>query len=225
MTLLAGFDDAGRGPVLGPMVIAGVSIEEKDEHLLKELGAKDSKLLSPIQREELFEKIKSLAKSYHIEIISPQEIDKAIDSTNSNLNDIEAITFAKCVNALKPDVAVIDCPSTNIPAYTNHLKTYLKVSPKIQCEHKADVHHPVVSAASILAKVTRDREIEKIQKKIKENIGSGYPADPFTKEFLKNNWNKYPEIFRHTWATYRAYSKEGFKNKGKNKTQKSLAEF
>lgn len=224
MALLAGFDDAGRGPVLGPMVIAGVAIDEKDEHLLKELGAKDSKLLSPKQRKELFEKIIKLVKSYHIEIIPPKEIDKAIDSTNSNLNDLEALTFAKCINALNPDIAVIDCPSTNIPAYTNHLKTYLKVSPKIQCEHKADFNHPCVSAASILAKVTRDREIEKIQKKIKENIGSGYPADPFTKEFLKNNWQKYPEIFRHTWATCRAYSKEDFKFKGKNKN-KSLGDF
>ena len=219
--ILFGADDAGRGPVLGPMVIAGVTIDEKDEHLLKEIGAKDSKLLSPKQREELFDKIKSLVKSYHIEIISPKEIDNAIDSENSNLNDLEALNFAKCVNALKPDIAIIDCPSTNIQAYTIHLKTYLNVLPQLIIEHKAE-RHPIVAAASILAKVTRDREIEKIQKTIKEPIGSGYPADPVTKEFIKNNWNKHQAIFRHTWETYRKYSGEVLK---KNKKQKSLSDF
>lgn len=219
--ILFGADDAGRGPVLGPMVIAGVTINEKDEYLLKELGAKDSKLLSPKQREELFDKIINLVKSYHVEIISPREIDEAVDSENSNLNDLEALNFAKCVNALKPDVAIIDCPSTNIPAYTNHLKTYLRVSPQLIIEHKAE-KYPIVAAASIIAKVTRDREIEKIQKNIKEDIGSGYPADPITKEFLKNNWSKHQNIFRHSWETYRKYSGEVLK---KNKKQKSLADF
>lgn len=207
------------------MVIAGVLIDEKDEHMLKELGAKDSKLLSPKQREELFSKIIKAVKSYHIEIISPKEIDNAVDSEASNLNDLEAINFAKCINALKPEIAVIDCPSTNIKAYTAHLGLYLKIKPKLQCEHKADLNWPVVSAASILAKVTRDKEIEKIQKNIKEDIGSGYPADPITKEFLKNNWNKHPEIFRHSWSTYREISGESFQKKGKVKAQKTLGEF
>lgn len=225
MTTIAGFDDAGRGPVIGPMVIAGVLIEDSDEHILKELGAKDSKLLTPKQREILFDNIIKAVKSYHIEIISPKEIDNAVDSENSNLNDLEAMHFAKCINELKPDIAIVDCPSTNIKAYTEHLGVYLKTKSRLQCEHKADLHHPVVSAASILAKVTRDKEIEKIQKNIKENIGSGYPADPITKEFLKNNWNKYSEIFRHSWETYRKISGESFKNKGKSKQQKSLTDF
>lgn len=225
MTLISGCDDAGRGPVLGPMVIAGISIDEKDEYLLKELGARDSKTLTPKQREELFDKIVKTVKSYHIEIITTKEIDNAINSENSNLNTIEAITFAKCINALDSEIAIIDCPSTNIQAYTAQLRLYLKKQIKIKCEHKADANHPSVAAASILAKVTRDKEIEKIQKNIKEDIGSGYPADPITKEFLKNNWNKYPEIFRHTWATYRVYSGEKLVNKKKPKSQKSLGDF
>jgi ribonuclease HII len=225
MTLLAGVDDAGRGPVIGPMVIAAVIIDETDEPLLKQLGAKDSKLLTPKQRENLFEKIKSSVKSYHIEIIPPSEIDKAVDSENSSLNELETINFAKCINALNPEKVIVDCPSINIPAFSSHLKSFLKSEPELHCEHKADLNHPVVSAASILAKVTRDREIEKIQANIKENIGSGYPADPFTKEFIKNNWNKYPEIFRHSWETYRKISGEQLKFKGKSKSQKSLTEF
>lgn len=204
------------------MVIAGVLIEDSDEHLLKELGAKDSKLLSPKQREELFDKIINLVKSYHVEIITPKEIDNAVDSENSNLNDLEALNFAKCINKLNPETAIIDCPSTNIKAYTAHLQTYLKVKSKLQCEHKADLNHAVCSAASIIAKVTRDREIEKIQKNIKEPIGSGYPADTITKEFLKNNWSKHQSIFRHSWETYRKYSGEVLK---KNRKQKSLSDF
>ena len=82
----------------------------------------------------------------------------------------------------------------------------IKVKTSLRCEHKADRDHLVVGAAAILAKVTRDREIGLIEKRIGINFNSGYPADPLTKKFLKENWNKYPEIFRHSWSTYQEYS-------------------
>ena len=84
------------------------------------------------------------------------------------------------------------------------------------CAHKADVNFKIVSAASILAKVTRDREVEKIKKKY-GNIGSGYMADPITKKFFDENFEKHPEIFRKTWTPY--------KNHVNNKNQKKLDEF
>ena len=84
----------------------------------------------------------------------------------------------------------------------------------ISCEHKADFNHVEVAAASIIAKVTRDTEIKEIQKKIKENIGSGYPSDPITKEFLKHA-HKYQDlgILRESWATWKNMLKSGKQRK------------
>lgn len=217
--VIFGADDAGKGPVIGPMVIAGVAIDEKDIPKLEEIGVKDSKLLSPQQREILFPKIIKIVRRYKIIKISPEEIDKAVFSDTTNLNWLEGEKMAELINALKPDHAIIDCPSPNKPAFANFLESKITVKTSLQCEHKAERFLPV-GAASILAKVTRDHEIELIKKKVGMSMGSGYPADPLTKKFLKENWNKYPEIFRHSWSSYKAYS-EG--NKSKN--QKSLEDF
>ena len=218
MALILGIDEAGRGPVIGPLVIAGVSIDEKDLNKLNELGVKDSKLLSPTQREDMFNKIINTAKNHKIIIIPPKEIDSALRSKSLNLNWLEAIKSAEIINFLKPEKAIIDCPSNNITAYKNFLKKYLKDKKiELALEHKADLKYIIVSAASIIAKVTRDKEIKKIQKKIKEPIGSGYPSDPITINFLKKNHNSYPEIFRKEWASW--------KNINKKKKQKSLNDF
>jgi ribonuclease HII len=121
------------------------------------------------------------------------------------------------INYLNPDKVTIDCPSTNINAYVNYLKTFLKYEPKIKAEHKADYKFCEVSASSILAKCYRDNEIKKIKEKYKIECGSGYPSDSITQEFLKKNYSKYPEIFRKTWATY--------KNISETKKQKRLIDY
>lgn len=218
MVLIAGVEEAGRGPVVGPMVMCGVLIDEKDEVKLRSLGAKDSKLLTPKTRELLFEQIKSMVKKYEIIIVSPKQIDSALNDPNLNLNKLEAITSSKIINVLNPDKAILDCPSTNPSAYVNYLRQFIE-NPKTEiiAEHKADINYPVVSAASILAKVTRDREIEKIHKQIGIDFGSGYPSDERTRLFLKKNWDRFPEIFRKTWSSY--------KNVAKAKSQKNLGEF
>ena len=120
----------------------------------------------------------------------------------------------KIINKLKPDKAILDAPSNNIEAYADYVKN--KVKCEILAEHKADANYPVVGAASILAKVTRDREIEKIKEKVGKDIGSGYPSDPITQEFLKKNWNKY-DFFRKSWETYKKIAKE--------KNQSKLGDF
>jgi len=220
MTTICGIDDAGKGPVIGPMVLAGIVIEEKELPKLKEMGVKDSKLLTPKQRELIYHKLIKEIKRYKIIKIPPEEIDDAVLSDTTNLNWLEADKMAEIINALRPDAVIVDCPSNNKKAFANYLENKIKVKTSLRCEHKADRDHLVVGAAAILAKVTRDREIGLIEKRIGINFNSGYPADPLTKKFLKENWNKYPEIFRHSWSTYQEYS-EG----KKSKKQKTLGEF
>jgi ribonuclease HII len=201
--LICGIDEAGRGPVIGPMVICGVLIEKEYEQRLSDIGVKDSKLLSPVQRGDMIEAIKKAAKDFSIVIVQPEEIDAAVESENTNLNWLEADTQAKIIDELKPDVAYIDCPSTNIEDYEDYLKGKIKHKDvKLVVEHKADFTYPVVSAASIIAKVTRDGEIEKLKRKHHIDFGSGYPADPFTKQFLEKNFSKY-NFFRKSWASWK----------------------
>lgn len=199
--------------------MCGVVIKEEDNQKLLDIAVKDSKLLTAKQREDLYKKILNIVKDFEIIILPPKDIDNAVDSEDgNNLNWMEAQTTAKILNKLNPEKAIIDCPSPNIPKYTEYIKKLLNNKNMILvCAHHADRDFPTVSAASILAKVTRDREIELLKKKYNIDFGSGYIADPKTKEFTEKNWNKYPEIFRHSWAPYKKLKS------GKN--QKKLGEF
>lgn len=215
--LICGIEEAGRGPVIGPMIVCGVLIEKGTEKELKKLGVKDSKILTPKQRECMFSEIKKVVKDYKVLKVSTKEIDNAISSEESNLNWLEADKFIEIVNSLKPDIAYIDCPSNNTAAYKEYIQERIKSKKtKLVVEHKADQKYVVVSAASVIAKVTRDTEIEKIKKKYNIEFGSGYPSDPFTKQFLEKNYNKYP-IFRKSWVSW--------KNIAKKKGQKKLFQF
>ncbi len=202
--LVCGIDEAGRGPVVGPLVIAGAAIEDKDISKLGRIGVKDSKLLTPKQREELFDKIKEAVHAYEIIIISPAEIDEAVKSDHDNLNWLEGKRSAEIINKLNPARVYLDCPSPNLGAFKSYmLKLIENKKAEVVCEHKADYKYFVVGAASILAKVTRDDEIKKIKEQIGIDFGSGYTSDPVTQEFVKKNWHKYPSIFRHSWTTYK----------------------
>lgn len=199
--MILGIDEAGRGPVIGPMVLAGVLVNEKDVTKLEAAGVKDSKLLSPKQRSMLFTKIKRIAKDFRIIIVSPQEIDEAV--RGNNLNFLEADKTGIIANELPSSKLIVDCPSPNCHAYREHLRSKLNEDCEIVAEHKADVKYAVVSAASVLAKVTRDAEVKKIQKEIGIDFGSGYPSDPRTIKFLDEYYKEFPDIFRKTWEPYK----------------------
>lgn len=217
MTLTLGIDEAGRGPVIGPMVIAGIVATPEQAEQLRNIGVKDSKLIPPRIREDMFDMIKKIVTSYKIIIIPPKEIDEALESQELNLNKLEALKSALIINELKPEKAILDAPSVNTEAYENQVKFYLKNKDiEFITENKADMNYIEVGAASILAKVTRDNEMEKLKKKYGE-MGPGYPSNPITQAFLKQNWNKHPEIFRKTWETYKKIAVA--------KSQKELGEF
>ncbi|MCX6710068.1 MAG: ribonuclease HII [Candidatus Woesearchaeota archaeon] len=206
MKIVCGIDEAGRGPAVGPMVICGASFPENISDKLKEIGVKDSKLLLPEEREELFEKVTELCKKkYYIIIISPDEIDSAV--AEKDLNWLEARKTAEIINFLRPNKAIIDCPNPNTKSYSEYIRERLiDKKTEIVAEHKADFKYPVVGAASILAKVTRDAEIEKIKEKIGIDFGSGYPSDPKTKKFIEENFDnkKFASIIRHSWSPVKA---------------------
>ena len=203
--LIAGVDEAGRGPVIGPLVIAGVMIEEADLHKLVDLGVNDSKLLTPKKRETLAQQIKEHALICHTVWLSPAEIDRVVESKRKlhKLNRLEAKTMAKVIAILKPDTVYVDAADRLTDRFAEHIQENLTFSPKIVSEHKADLKYPIVSAASIIAKVERDKAICQLQQK-HGNIGCGYPSDPKTIKFLEN-WTRkfgtYPDFVRKSWKT------------------------
>ena len=214
MVLICGIDEARRGPVLGPMVICGALIEEEDLPKLIKLEPRDSKLMTASEREEIYPKLLPVLKHYKVFILQPKEIDKAVHGHDGlNLNKLEARKSAEILNEFEPDKAIIDCPSNNISSYKIYLKKLLK-NKKIELilEHNAE-RYPLVAAASIIAKVTGDREVEKIKKQIGIDFGSGYMSDPKTVEFLKNNFEKYPELFRKSWFPYQELMNKKFQKK------------
>jgi len=225
MKLLLGIDDAGRGPVIGPMILAGCIIDEEAEKEFRTLGVRDSKQITPKRREFLAKEIKEKSKSYKVISISPEKIDTSSEK-GLKLNELEAIACAKIINNLNQNLegkgkikVVIDCPSPSINKWTDFLKSHVDnlSNLEISCEHKADRNHISVSAASILAKSKREEEMDKLKKEFGEEMGSGYPSDPKTKKFLAKNKDneKTSRIFRKTWKTWKeAVSKSGQRKLG-----------
>ena len=195
--IICGVDDAGRGSVLGPLVIAGVSAERTKIKHLSEIGVKDSKQLSPNAREMLFKKIIAIVDDYYIARISPQIIDQSV--RKNQLNHLEAKYMARVIAKLRPDSSYVDSCDVN-PARFGREISKLANSGRIYSRHHADSRFAVVSAASIVAKVNRDREIEKLRKKY--DLGSGYPSDSKTMQFIKDwilEYNKTPKFVRKSW--------------------------
>jgi ribonuclease HII len=201
--LVAGVDDAGRGCIIGPLLIAGVMMKEEDLPKLKELGVKDSKLLSPRRRETLAVEIKKIVQKHSVIKLSPKEIDKVVETGRKlhRLNRLEAQTMAKVIENLKPDIAYVDASDVLEERFKQHILECLSFKVQIVSEHKADRKYPIVSAASIIAKVERDKEIAELASKYGD-FGSGYPTDPKTINFLQQCLEKmgeYPDFIRKSW--------------------------
>ncbi len=213
--LIAGIDEAGRGPVFGPMVLAVCCIRKKDEEKLIELGVKDSKLLSEKERLRMLPEIKSVVFDFDSVHVSAREIDEL--RNRKSLNEIEAMRIGFLLNNLKekPELVFVDSPDSIQENFTKRIKNYLSFDCIIKSEHKADLNYPVVSAASVIAKTERDNEIKKLAEKY-GNIGSGYPGDEVTVKFLEN-WiklnNSLPVFARSSWDTSKRALNKKFQTK------------
>jgi ribonuclease HII len=201
--LIAGVDEAGRGCVIGPLVVSGVMIRTENLPLLSELGVKDSKLLTPKKREAMYPEILNLTERHLTIKVLPNQIDKVVESARRlhKLNRLEAQTMALIIEALRPDEVYVDAADTVEHRFGNHIKECLKIKTKIISKHKADRIFPVVSAASIIAKVERDREITNLRIKYGD-FGSGYLTDGKTMVFLKHlleQDGEYPDFVRKSW--------------------------
>lgn len=202
--MICGVDEAGRGPVIGPLVIAAVCIENDTE--LINIDVKDSKKISSRKRFNLSEKIKKISSTYEVIVIPASDIDEMRNIMT--LNEIEVNAFAKVIKKLKPDICYVDAADVNADRFGKDILSRLSFEPKIISKHKADDIYPIVSAASIIAKTKRDHEVKKINQELRKymniDLGSGYPADPVTKTFLKKWISKYGELpshTRHSWKT------------------------
>ena len=202
--MICGVDEAGKGAVFGPLVVAAVACVSDEE--ARAVGARDSKTLSPKRREEIYVEI--IARfPVATRILTPVEIDAR---PRASLNTCIARAHAAVVSDLSPDIAILDACDVDERRYRRTVAGFLAIKCRILSVHEADRIYPVVGAASIVAKVLRDRAIADLALEHGE-IGSGYPADPITIAYLRDylKSRKAPPPFARTsWATMRSLVNE-----------------
>lgn len=218
--IVCGGDEAGRGAIIGPLVISIVAVKSSSIHKFPEIGVRDSKMLSEKRRNQLYGEIEDIALDIKVGKIYPSEINEAMRN-HISLNELEAKHFAGLFDQIKSDVGLIYLDSPDVIAERFGARFKMSsVRPtkvvgikmpkekgikytKVIAEHKADIRYPVVSAASIIAKVTRDREIKRLEKELKLHIGSGYPSDYKTIDLIRKHLKTgvlSPHI-RDRWST------------------------
>nr|CAH0100650.1 unnamed protein product [Daphnia galeata] len=225
-----GIDEAGRGPVLGPMVYGITYCPESRVEELKTIGCADSKTLTEEQREKLFQKLDSLQEfvGWAVEVISPNSIcNNMFKRLKHSLNEVShdsAIGLIRKALSLEANITSVFVDTVGPPEKYQAKLSALFPGIKITVSKKADSLFPVVSAASICAKVARDKALStwkfkespfiNLKEENKElKWGSGYPGDPTTKKFLAQNIDLvfgFPQLVRFSWST----SEQILKSKG-----------
>ena len=198
--MICGVDEAGKGPVVGPLVVAAVAVNNAND--IANLGIKDSKQLTKSKRKELANLIKEKF-NFAVEVIEPRIVDEY--RRRNKLNELNREAFERLISKLDPNVAYVDAADVNENRFGSQIKASLtnKKDTDVISMHKADAKIEVVAAASIIAKETRENEIEKLKDKIGD-FGSGYPSDERTIKFLKSFYadnGKWPTGTRESWKT------------------------
>ena len=126
--LICGIDEAGKGPVIGPLVICGVCFNESKIAILKEVGVRDSKKLSPKKRTQLAKVIKENCHSLEVVIVSAKKIDDR-EKDRITLNRLEELKMADIINKLQPDMIYVDAADVNEERFGNSIKMLLHYKP------------------------------------------------------------------------------------------------
>jgi len=201
-----GVDEAGKGCLLGPLVVAGVSATPEGVRELRSLGVKDSKLLTAARREALYPDILRVADHVHWEMIMPSEIDAIVMRARRlrKLNYLEAVYFARVIDMLGATRVTVDASDVLPARFGKDISKNLATKCTIVSRHKADRRYPIVSAASVVAKIHRDREVELLRRQ-HGDFGSGYPSDPATRAFFTERIRRgepLPDYVRKSWKTW-----------------------
>ena len=201
MERLLGIDEAGRGSVLGPLVVGGFLVPADRLEALRTTGAKDSKALSPAARERVYASLPSVGQRFTV-VLTPRTIDRAV--VQGRLNDLEARAFARLIRRTSPDRALVDACDSNAERFGRVVAHLAGGRVPVVARHHADRDDVLVGAASVVAKVRRDRAILRLRERLGEEVGSGYPSDPTTIAFLRAQFGgggAVPPYVRGSWAT------------------------
>ena len=191
-----GVDEAGKGPVLGSMFVAAVRADP--EQLPADVG--DSKGIGAERRQELDAAIREVATAEVVEI--PVE---RIDDPDTDMNSLTVAGHGDALAGVVEDglSGYADAGDTNAVRFERRVASELDCSVDLRAEHGADEQYPIVGAASILAKVARERHVDQLAAEYGA-VGSGYPSDPTTREFLESFVREHgdlPDCARESWQT------------------------
>ncbi len=196
-----GLDEAGRGSVLGPLVVGGFCCRASQLPELVATGVRDSKLLSAARREEVYARLAALGERHSL-ALAPRTIDRYV--TVGGLNRLELETFARLVSEVRPDIAYVDACDPNAERFGRQLADLAGGGVRIVSRHKADRDNPVVGAASVVAKVRRDAALTELRRRVAEHVGTGYPSDPATRACVERHardGGRVPPWMRRSWET------------------------
>ncbi|BBD72935.1 ribonuclease HII [Sulfodiicoccus acidiphilus] len=186
---------------MGPMVVAGIALSERSLQTLREAGVKDSKRLTRRSREKLFLLILEESLGVSVVRVWPEEID------SFNLNQLTYDAVLKVIRALsylRPGLVTVD----RVGREEVVVKEVRSIGSTPRVEFGADTHYVEAGAASVVAKVIRDLEIEKIRTQYGD-VGSGYPSDPKTRKWVASiRGSEPPSFLRRSWRTLQAIAPE-----------------
>ena len=197
--IVCGIDEAGRGSFVGPMAIAGVAIDDAKLDMLREAGVRDSKVLSPHARGRLHDTILKSCASYVVIRVRPQTIDNSV--VFHGLSDLELHRMARIIRSVRADAYYVDSCYADADLFGSRLAD-MSGSRSVHSYIKADSKYTVVAAASILAKVARDRSISYIRRR--HPVGSGYPSDSKTIQYVRDVYLSTGTVLpfvRKSWST------------------------
>lgn len=198
--MILGIDEAGRGSVVGPLVVGGLLVRQDRVGQLPALGVRDSKQLSPRRREEVFERLAGVGRRLSITLDAPL-IDRWV--SRGRLNRLEALAFGRLIAQTRPSIAFLDACDTDPDRFGREVACAAPPATVVVSQHHADAEIPIVGGASIVAKVLRDRAIARIARETGVEIGSGYPSDLRTRSAVRSALcdAPVPTWIRQSWKT------------------------